>query len=600
MGVIYRGEFDSLSGVAWKIDIHDSLYSSTVNTFTPGSGGFQLSYKGITERTDPVLASTLTIPFIIRNATDNGFIEILMTAQEERYTVIVYKNSAIYWIGVMLPDEVQREDSSYPYEVELTFTDGLSRLKDLDYNNAGTAYTGRATLLAHILNTLNRCGTATHYGTSDTMLTTKINWYELYHSYTPARCPLVYTDLSHSVFYEYDEDGTVSYKSCYDVLETILRAFNARVLQSNGVYLIYQIQDMTIANGYYRSFSKSGTLLASGTNSLRVTVTDPIRKAGAVYRYMQPLREVSKTYKAATINSSDGNWLPVQSLYETYVPLIAEIVTGTSGTTIDFTGTFREWYIGPSAQQFYTQFSIFIKKTKTSDSSVQYLGGGPTVAPYWTATSTYYTYYTGSTGGGSFSRYSNYSITTPAITDDCTIEFKITGHLHFTPNGIAYTLPLTSNYSYDVYEPYAAVSYYDEESEEQEIRYKAVNSISGGGTVASTSRLELPDTIIGDGPNNYYIGRLRSYFAGNSTWYPSGDWWVRSSGTPIKLHQLSVDQALKGQRIPVLRIQASWISSSITASSSLVLGTAVYIPMTVTIEPERDEVTGEWFNCITP
>lgn len=600
MGVIYRTELDSLSGVAWKIDIHDSLYASTVNTFVTGAGGFQLPYKGITERTDPVMSSTLTIPFIVENSTDEGFINILMTAQEERFTAIVYRNTVKYWIGVMLPDEVQREDSAYPYEVELSFTDGLSRLKDLDYNNAGTPYTGRATLLAHILNAISRCGTLVHFGTSDVMLTTKITWYEFYHTVIQGRCPLAYTDLSHSVFYEYDEDGVVEYKSCYDVLETILRAFNARIVQVGGVYLIYQVQDMNTANGYYRSFSKAGTLLASGTNSLRVTVTDTIRKAGAVYRYMQPLREVSKTYKAKTINSPDGNWLPVQSLYETYTPLIADVITGTNGTTIDFTGTIREWYNGPSALHFYTKFLIYVKKTKLSDSSVQYLTGSITTPTSWSSSPAYYTYLTASNNGASFSRYSNYSVTTPAISDDCAIEFKITGYLFYLVNGIPYTLPVGSTYSYDILEPSAVTSYYDEDSEQQDITYKALNVIVGGGTVASTSRLELPDTAIGDGPNNYYIGRLRAQFAGDSAWYPTSDWTVKGSGTPVKLHQLSVDQIIKGQRVPVERIQAGWISTSITGASVLVLGTKVYVPMMVTIEPERDEVTGEWYNCITP
>lgn len=604
MGVIYRGEFDSLSGVAWKIDIHDLLYSSTVGTFTPGTGGFQLSYKGITERNDPVLASTLNVPFIVRTAADEGFIQTLMSAQEERYTVIVYRNTAIYWIGVMLPDEVQREDSAYPYEVELTFTDGLSRLKDLDYNNSGTAYTGRATLLAHILNALNRCGTATHYGATDVMLTTKINWYSTTHTYVSNRCPLAYTDLSHSVFYEYDDKGTVQYKSCYDVLDTILRAFNARIEQVSGVYTIYQVQDMTNFNGYFRSFDKAGTPRSSGISSFRSTVTDSTRKAGAVYRYMQPLREVSKTYKARVINSSNGSLLPVQSKYETQVGLIMEVYTSGYYPVITFSGTIHDWYSGPTySTGFKTKFDIVIRKVKLSDSSVQYLSGSnisanPSVTT-WSNTSTVYAVWTPLKVGDNWDRYTTFSFTTPLLLDDASFTFEMDMVSHYTANTFVYTLPVGSVWGYECQDFIAELSYNGEDREDEEIEYKSVNTLSGGGSVASTAKIQLPDTEIGDGPYSYSLGKLRVQ-SSLGVWSDSTFWKVKNSGPAIKLHQLSVEQVLKGQKVPIGKIQAAWVNSALNGASALVLGTAVYVPMMVTIDPERDEVSGEWYNCIIP
>lgn len=603
MGVIYRNEFDSLSGVAWKIDLHDSTFSGSVTSFTTGAGGFQLSYKGITERNDPVLSSTCTIPFIVADSTKETFINTVMTAQEERYTVIIYRNNLVYWVGVMLPDEVQREDAAYPYEVELTYTDGLSRLKDLDYNNAGTAYSGRETLLGHILNALTRTGTIVHYGNSDTFMETRIMWVEEHHQYSLSICPLKYTNLSHNVFYEYDQEGNIEYKSCYYVLETILRAFNARIVQVGGIYRVYQVQDMIIATGYYRQFSKIGTLLSGGTNGFRVTVTDAQRKAGAVYRYMQPIRTVTKTYKATIVNVSDGNWLPVQSLYPTYVGLISEIYDAGTGTTVTFTGTIRDWYSSTTTNTgFLSKFAIYVKKTKLSDSSVEYLSGAntSTTTPTWSSSPAYYTQQTPWSQGLFWGRYSPFNVVTPLITDDCTIEFKVVYLESRTTNNASWTPSSYGIYSYDVFEPFASVSYYDEDDEDQELIYTATNTVYGGGTVASTATLELPDTTIGDGPDNIYIGHLRSYSTSTLTWYNTTGWRIKVYDNYIKLHQLSVNQALTGQRVPVERIQATWVNSSITAVSTLVIGIKVYVPLMITIYPESDEVSGEWYNCITP
>jgi hypothetical protein len=186
------------------------------------------------------------------------------------------------------------------------------------------------------------------------------------------------------------------------------------------------------------------------------------------------------------------------------------------------------------------------------------------------------------------------------ITDDCTIEFKVVYLESRTTNNASWTPSSYGIYSYDVFEPFASVSYYDEDDEDQELIYTATNTVYGGGTVASTATLELPDTTIGDGPDNIYIGHLRSYSTSTLTWYNTTGWRIKVYDNYIKLHQLSVNQALTGQRVPVERIQATWVNSSITAVSTLVIGIKVYVPLMITIYPESDEVSGEWYNCITP
>lgn len=595
MAVRYRAELDSYSGQQWKIDIYDSTYSGAMGTFQTDQP--QIIYKGLTERNDPILASTLTVPFHVANATDEAFIDTVMTSQEERFTVIVYKNTFLHWCGVLLADEVTKEDRYYPYTVGLTFTDGLARLKDLPYNNSGTAYTGRVTLLAHVLNCILRAGINDLYGTNDIFLTTAVNWYDIRHQYATARCTLAYTDLDHSIFYKTDSDGNTEYKTCYEVLEMILSTFNARIMMDSGKFRIIQQQDYARTSTLTRQFNKAGTLKASGPVSYRVSQPAATRKAGAVYKFMKPLKEVTKVYKPAISSNESGSILPVQQGWTPEVALMNILPE----QTVKINGQIRERFAlednSGATVSLYSKWRLDFILTTTGAGTKYYLTNKN--GPYqWSTTSTDYVTIQGPIfSGWDWDATWELAIGTPQVPAESTGTFQLRFTNHYTTNGVIW--PIADNFYYAEYIDWGVFPDISaDEGNTDPLEFKAINTLTGGGTVASTSILELKETLIGDGPTAVHIGKLMSN--NGSAYDESTLWGVHNSTTRVNINQLAVNQVLSGQRVPVEVIQAAFINTSISAVLALVEGAKIYAPLSVTISMLTDEASGEWFNCAIP
>jgi len=97
MGAVrYRAEFYSQNTIEWKIDIYDSEYASTVNTFNVKGDGFTLPYNG-SDILSPIVGSEVKINFFIEDAGQETLITDIIGAQEERFSVQIYKAGVLYW-----------------------------------------------------------------------------------------------------------------------------------------------------------------------------------------------------------------------------------------------------------------------------------------------------------------------------------------------------------------------------------------------------------------------------------------------------------------------------------------------------------------------
>lgn len=601
MGVKYRNTFYSQAGTVWTLDIGDTSYSSTVLLFKTDAEGFSLNYKGITERCDPILSSTCNVPFVVENSTMQAFITDVMTAQEERFTLQIYKDNTLYWSGVLLADQVQREDEYYPYVVDLTFTDGLGRLKDLEYT--GDGYDGRVTLLQHVINCLNRTGVAALYGATDPYLTTAINWYDVRHVYSQSRCTLAYTNLNYAVFAEIDKDGNAEYKSCGDVLEMILRTFNARVQMTNGRWHITQIMDYNRTFFYTRTFDKSANYLSSLATNYKVTVAAGYRKTGGVFKYMQPFRLVKKKYKPRISSLETDSILPIQATYTPAVDLL-NIIPGDIIVHLDGKVRERFWLedpidpdLGPPVQ-LYSKWKLEFVLTGALDT--YYLTNKNNGIFEWSTSSADFVTLRGPILQ-SYTGWDNtwpFSISTPPAPEECTGTFKFTLiNLYNAGNNTVFTIG-DNFYLAEYYNFTVLLDLTDELADCTEIEFTAENTITGGGTVASTAKLELPETLIGDGPQVVHIGKLMS--SNGSTYDESTAWGVHNSTSRANINQLAVNLILKGQRVPVERFSGGFISTTATALSGIVFDYKIYAPIQIKIDPVRDEIIGEWFNAIIP
>ena len=170
----YESTYFSLNGRQYYLEIRDSKFTGTTRDCDLGAGGCQIHYDmDGEEKYSPIIASKMDIPFIVKDAIDEQFIKnLLEDYNEEDVVFALYRGGwpgySPLWSGYLLMDLGAQQDVSFPYEVKLTATDGLGRLKDIGFWNDESAqqtykHKGHQRViywLGQIINKINPPGTS--------------------------------------------------------------------------------------------------------------------------------------------------------------------------------------------------------------------------------------------------------------------------------------------------------------------------------------------------------------------------------------------------------------------------------------------------------
>lgn len=316
MATIFTAKSGGEKGTVYTLEIDDSTGGSNTDIEIQG---FQLVYDA-DEQEDPatsIIASSCNFNIVITSSTQtaiNSFIDDLEDADEGRFRVKITDNSSnIFWLGFIITDQISVEDQDWADTLSLfqiRAVDGISRLKDLDYNNSGTAYTGRVLAKEHLFNVLDKIGLDDFYGGTDNYLFTINRWYESDMGAAVTDNAYDKTYIDHEVFISNDDNGNKEFTSCYDVLKQLAQLFLCRFYYSNGVYRLDQVseyRESTVTRHYYY---KDGTKASANTGQdLAVTENsdDIIRlgNVGARFFYFAPAREITLKYT----HYNDRNYL---------------------------------------------------------------------------------------------------------------------------------------------------------------------------------------------------------------------------------------------------------------------------------------------------
>lgn len=103
-------------------------------------GGVQLSYNNDFSNGlyTPITTGKCEVNFIVNNDDEHEFIKYLTEQPDWKIGVeLVTNDDASFqrWRGWLLAEQTKIEMGGYPYQVKLTFVDGLSLLKDVPYKN---------------------------------------------------------------------------------------------------------------------------------------------------------------------------------------------------------------------------------------------------------------------------------------------------------------------------------------------------------------------------------------------------------------------------------------------------------------------------------
>lgn len=302
----------------WQIQIHGLNGAGAEGTFTSGPGGFTLDYRGDGNGPDAImLPSELRFSMLCEDASHADFIATLGSGPENRYMVKILRGESLYWAGMVISQGVRMNYDREPfYWTEIRATDGIGLLKDIDYEQeSGAMYTTFASFATHIKDCLLKIPhVAAVWENSSLFVRTLLNWKSAQHT-EGAEDVLLHTYINRRVWYDFDVKGNRKNTSCYDVLRNIVGTLQARLLVSEGSFLIEQVESRAVSGratrvynygmGFVGTQADVPTVLACGVN--------PARTPGGFTEWLPGLKEVKYIWQRRQQQNLAAGYSPNQS-----------------------------------------------------------------------------------------------------------------------------------------------------------------------------------------------------------------------------------------------------------------------------------------------
>ena len=180
--------FCDATGAQYRVEIIDSQLTQTdfnwtldaPKEFVCGSDGFTLTHEGSPDNLhQSIIASSLTMDFLVQNANDEKLFTALTSTTDHRFGVVVYNLAinpsstqavpvgswAIEWAGVINPEGVSLELGESSKFLRLDAVDGLALLNDIPYlDDSGNAFDTWQNLVGVIGQCLKHIPTASLWG----------------------------------------------------------------------------------------------------------------------------------------------------------------------------------------------------------------------------------------------------------------------------------------------------------------------------------------------------------------------------------------------------------------------------------------------------
>jgi len=266
----YFSSYKSNNNLDYYLEIWVDGFDSSATEISVGAGGPVISYETDQEdRFSPIISSQCVLPFVVKDISTQAFIQQLRTTYKERQVYLhlyratssTYTTTKPIWSGFLVMDLGSGEDVSFPYEQKLTFVDGLSLLKDIDFvdlsdtstpaNIQGSytqdnMYYGPAIYTFWIKEILAKagCATTTQGVSIDYGFTTAVNWYNADMQNTnQGSDPLGLTQCIVSMFHNKNDQDVFTPENCYTVLKELLRHWGARITYWKHEFWIVQIPE---------------------------------------------------------------------------------------------------------------------------------------------------------------------------------------------------------------------------------------------------------------------------------------------------------------------------------------------------------------------
>ena len=305
MAVRFYADFQNDVGIQYRINIYDNSFSQAATEVTAATPGFTLSYEGNNqEQYQPILPSK--IDFTIYN--EGGDFETWLNttvpgAPEAQFPIEILTDpgavdEAVFWRGVLLPEQTQQMDEPTPSAVNLTAADDINQLKETTVDDFATS----TQIIDYIYEALKLVRSYDLYDSD-----------EVFIRYANDIEPTGYTAgdwIGDGVMYLPSIAGTqpTEYYNAFEVLRSLAITYNARVFQAEGVWHFMPLNKFQQAADSVSFVTDLNQIDASGSavtwpiidrvtwqsNMLITDGTGFDKMAGNTIEYSRPIKRVTR------------------------------------------------------------------------------------------------------------------------------------------------------------------------------------------------------------------------------------------------------------------------------------------------------------------
>lgn len=297
----YKIEFQCFRGIQdWAIKVFQDLTSDPGITNLIATGDpLHIEYLSSSDEfNEPVRASKAV--FNAYSVTDFQLNDLFVV--EDRKTPIeIYCDGDLYWKGFLQAGEYSEPYKDVPYPVQITALDGIQLLKNILYKYETTLpddtyYNGRiviSEILCDICAKIGFTGFTEYVNLYETNMIKTINDSALEQSY-------IDVDIFKDMY-------------CWEVLEELLKPFNAVVRQIGGQIVVYRPieldQNIVFGRIFTSAYSKTTTSFGPAQSINRIaTPSGLLQFPGSVRMQKGPAKKITLTQDYGWKESWIDNW----------------------------------------------------------------------------------------------------------------------------------------------------------------------------------------------------------------------------------------------------------------------------------------------------
>lgn len=299
----YRCEWTDILNLDWKVDFEDETAASTIATMQAAGDPLSIEFMAGSDDLfdNPIKGSRADLR--VESSTNFQYVSLYAT-EDMQWRMSIYYNDGsdhLYWRGFVITNNYQEPYDGIPYTVTISASDGLGVLKNMLYKYTtstvdDTYYDGRLLGSEIIIDILTKIGM--------TGFTEYINIYEESMTATSGYSVLDQIRIDVDVFRD---------MYCYEVLEEILKSFNAVIRIIAGAAVIYRPVELAGATVYGRIFTADATHTATDFAPVqyinRTTHTSDLRDyEGGTMMIQAPAKKVAISQDYGNKPSWIENW----------------------------------------------------------------------------------------------------------------------------------------------------------------------------------------------------------------------------------------------------------------------------------------------------